>query len=170
MGIFDFFTSTRRPASGTPVRSPDDVRARLRAVNRPTAPFHVIDGASEGVDLIAEWRIVDATWYEIFAKAGLSKTFRIYLKLDPAEHQVRAMDREYSVEWRAGVPTLSIAVQAFKGQKQSIEFGAAYAFTEELRPGEVYNYRFSTKELKTPLQEAVTSCGWTYKGVAFGKL
>ncbi len=170
MGFLDFFTSTRRPASGTPVKSPDDVRARLQALNRPTAPYQVIDGQSEGVDLIAEWRIVDVKWYEIFAKAGLSKVFRIYLKLDPATHEVRAMDREYSVEWRVGVPALKVAVSAFKGQKQSIEFGKAYAFTEELRPGEVYNYHFSTKELKTPIQEAVTSSGWTYKGVAFGTL
>ena len=170
MGLFDFFTSTKRPPSGTPVLSQDEVLARLQGLNRLTAPYQVVDGRSEGVDLIAEWRIVDARWYEIFAKAGLSKVFRIYLKLDPATHQVRAMDREYSVEWRAGVPTLKVAVQAFKGQKQSIEFGAAYAFTEELRPGEVYNYRFSTKELKTPIQEAVTGAGWTYKGVAFGKL
>ena len=170
MGFFDFFTSTKRPASGTPVLLQDEVLSRLQGLNRLTAPYQVIDGGSEGVDLIAEWRIVDARWYEIFAKAGVSKVFRIYLKLDPATHEVRAMDREYSVEWRAGVPTLRIAARAFKGQKQSIEFGAAYAFTEELRSGEVYKYRFSTKDLKTPLQNAVTGAGWTYKGVAFGKL
>jgi hypothetical protein len=170
MGFFDFFTSTRRPASGTPALSPEAVRDRLERLNRPTAPYRMVDGRSEGVDLIAEWRVVDAQWYEIFAKAGLSKVFRIYLKLDPANHEVRAMDREYTVEWRAGVPALSVAVSGFKGQKQSIEFGKAYAFTESLTPGEVYNYHFNTKELKQPIQDAVTKSGWTYKGVAFGKL
>jgi hypothetical protein len=170
MGLLDFLTSTRRPASGTPVKSAEEVIARLKSLNRPTAPFQVIDGRAEGVDLIAEWRIVDARWYEIFAKAGLLKTFRIQLKVDAATHTVRAKDREYSIEWRAGVPTMKIAASGFKGQKQSIEFGRAYAFTEELRPGEVYNYRFTTTELKTPLQDAVTSSGWTYKGVPFGSL
>jgi hypothetical protein len=57
-----------------------------------------------------------------------------------------------------------------KGQIQSIELGKAYAFTEKLQPGEVYNYRFDTREIKKPLQDAVTSCGWTYKAVTFGKL
>lgn len=170
MGIFDFLTSTKRPASGTAVLPGQAVRERLLGVNRPTLPFQVIDGSAEGVDFIAEWRIVDAQWYEIFGKAGLTKVFKIYMKLHEDEHLVKAVDREYSVSWSAGIPSLSLEASAFRGQTQSIEFGKAYAFTETLAPGEVYNYRFDTREIKTPIQEAVTSCGWTYKGVAFGKL
>jgi hypothetical protein len=170
MGLFDFLTSTKRPPAGTPVRSPPEVLNLLMSLNRATAPYRLIDGKSEKVDLIAEWRIVDAEWYEVFAKAGLSKVFRIYLKLDPAQHEVRAMDREYTVEWSVGVPKLSVAVSRFKGQMQAVEFGKGYAFTETLAPGQVYNYRFNTKEIKQPIQDAVTSCGWTYRGVAFGKL
>ena len=170
MGLLDFLTSTKRPPSGTPVLSQQEVLAQLLAANRPTAPYRIMDGKSEDVDLIAEWRIVDAQWYEVFAKAGLSRVFRIYLKLDPSKHEVRASDREYTLEWRAGVPSLSITVSAFRGQKQEIQFGTAYAFTETLAPGQVYNYRFSTNELKTPLQDAVTRCGWTYRGLAFAKL
>jgi hypothetical protein len=170
MGMLDFLTSTKRPVAGTPALSRQEVIDRLMALNRPTAPYQLMDGTAENVDLIAEWKIVDARWYEIFAKAGLSKVFKIYLKLDPERHEVRAMDREYSVAWKAGVPTLSIAASAFKGQTQSVEFGKAYAFTETLAPGQVYNYRFDTREIKKPIQDAVTSCGWMYKGVAFGKL
>lgn len=165
MGFLDFFTSTRKPAAGVPVLSPEQVKQKLLAVNRPTAPFKITDGSAEGVDLIAEWKVVDAQWYEIFAKAGLKKTFRILLKLDPQKHEVRAQDREFEISWTAGVPKVSVAVSGFKGQKQEISFGTAYAFTEELKPGQVYKYRFNTKELKEPLQEAVTSSGWTYKGV-----
>ena len=80
------------------------------------------------------------------------------------------MDREISIEWRAGVPTVSFAASSFKGQQQSVEFGKAYGFTETLAPGEICNYRFATKELKEPIQAAATQSGWTYKGVAFGEL
>lgn len=170
MGLLDFLTSTKRPPAGTPVRSAQEVRTALLSLNRSTAPYRLIDGTSEKVDLIAEWRIVEASWYEVFSKAGLTKTFRIYLKLDPTSHEVRASDREYTLEWSVGVPKLSIAVSRFKGQIQEVEFGTAYAFTETLAPGQVYNYRFNTKELKQPIQDAVTSSGWTYRGVAFGKL
>ena len=168
--MFDFLSSTKRPAAGTPVLPPQAVRDRLLSLNRPTAPYQLIDGSSESVDLIAEWKIVDATWHEIFAKAGLSKVFKIYLKLDAKTNEVRAMDREYTVAWAAGVPNLSVAVSTFKGQTQSVQFGTAYAFTETLAPGQVYKYRFDTREIKKPIQDAVTGCGWTYKGVAFGKL
>ena len=170
MGLLDFFTSTKRPEPDTPVCSQDEVRTRILAVNRPTAPYQIIDGSSEGVDLIAEWKIVDAEWYEIFAKAGLEKVFKIYLKFDDSEKAVRTKDYQYTLTWSAGVPNLEVSSSKSWGQTQSVQFGSAYAFTEELRPGEVYNYRFSTGELKRPIQEAVTSCGWTYKGVTFGKL
>jgi hypothetical protein len=170
VGFLDALSSTKRPAAGTPVLSKEEVLARLKALNRPTAPYRVVDGAEEKVDLIAEWKVVDATWYQIFEKANLSKVFRVYLKLDDKNHEVRAMDREYTVAWSAGVPSLSIAATAFKGQMQSVEFGKAYAFTEKMGVDEVYSYRFDTGEIKKPLQQAVTASGWTYRGVAFGKL
>jgi hypothetical protein len=170
VGLLDWFTGTKRPAGDVPRRPPEEVHAALLAVNRPTAPFTVRDGRADGVDLVAEWRIVDASWYEVFAKAGLSKVFRVLIRLDPGEAEVRAVDQEWSVEWRAGVPSLTLAAEAFRGQKKSVEFGTAYAFTEQGPYGQVYRYRFSTSELKAPLQEATLACGWTWKGVAFGKL
>ena len=170
MRLWDFLTATKRPEEGTPACAADELRERILALNRETAPYRLTEGAAESVDLIAEWKIVDAQWSQIFAKAGLEKVFKIYLKLDPDAHEVRASDREYEVAWEAGVPGLSLAASTFRGQKQSFQFGTAYAFTEEFRPGQVYNYRFATRELKQPIQEAVTACGWTYKGVAFGKL
>ncbi len=167
--MFDFLTSTKRPASGTPVLPASEVLARLKALDRDTAPWRIVDGAAEGVDLIAEWKIVDAKWYEIFAKAGLTKVFRILLKLDEQAKQVRAQDREYEVSWRAGTPSLSVAASGFKGQSTSVQFGKSYGFKEDLSIGKQYEYFFKTSEIKTPVQEAVVGCGWIYKGVVFGK-
>jgi hypothetical protein len=164
MGIFD----KKKPTG--PAKSVEEVRAGLLALNRESAPYCILDGQAEGVDLIAEWKIVDARWYEIFAKANLTKVFRIYMKLDTTKNEVRTQDHEYTLEWRAGVPALKLAASSFQGQMTSVEFGTAYAFTEELAPGQVYKYRFNTNELKKPIQEAVAACGWGYKTVSFGKL
>ena len=167
MGLFGF---GKKSDKNTPALSAEEVRQRLLALNRETAPYQIIDGASQNVDFIAEWKIMDAKWYELFAKANTTKVFRIYMKFDPAKNQVRGKDEEFTVSWKAGIPSLSIAVSKFQGQMTSVEFGAAYAFTEELKPGVVYNYRFNTNEIKKPIQEVVATCGWDYKGVAFGKL
>jgi hypothetical protein len=170
MGLFDWLTGTKRPAAGVAPKSKADVHAALLAVNRASAPFVVRDGKPEKVDLVAEWRIVEAKWYEIFAKAGLKSVFKVLMRLDEASHEVRAVDQEWTVEWRAGVPKLALSAEAFRGQKKEISFGQAFAFTEKGGYGEVYNYKFSTGELKPPLQKAVTDAGWTWRGVTFGKL
>src|SRR5215212_8099969 len=167
MGLFGF---GKKSDKNTPALSVDVVRQRLLELNRDTAPYQIMDGSSQKVDLIAEWKIEEEKWYDLFAKASISKVFRIYMKFDTDKQQVRGKDEEFSVEWHAGVPSLSIAASKFQGQMTSVEFGAAYAFTEELKPGVVYKYRFNTNEIKKPIQEAVTACGWAYKGVAFGKL
>lgn len=171
MGLFDKLSGTKKPERGTPVAAPQEVANAILAINRPTAPYQVRPARpDEGCDFVAEWRIVDASWYEIFAKASLTKVFQIQLRLDAENAEVRAVDREWSVEWRAGVPTLSASVEAFRGQKTEISFGTAYAFTEQGPFGEVYNYRFRTSELKDPLADAITAKGWSYRPVAFGKL
>jgi len=170
MGFFsklkDTFTGTKRPAENTPVLSVDELKERIFAANRDTAPFdYRYAQHNEEGDLVAEWKIVDAKWYEVFAKAGLKKSFKIHMRIDEENHEIRAVDKELLVSWKGGVPTLSLSVQAFKGQKLSVEAGTAYAFTEEGKAGQVYKYRFDTRELKKPLQEAVTGAGWTYRGV-----
>ena len=167
MGLFGF---GKKPDKNVAVLSVDEVRGRILTLNRESAPYQIVDGAAQKVDLIAEWKIVDAKWVEIFAKASLTKVFRVYMKFDESKHEVRGKDEEFTVSWKAGVPSLAIAASKFQGQMTSVEFGASYAFTEELKPGVVYNYRFSTNEIKKPIQEAVAACGWGYKGVAFGKL
>ncbi len=170
MGLFDIFTGVKRPKPGVAPVSAEEMRAAIMAVNRDTAPFQITPCSDGSCDFVAEWRIVDAKWYEIFAKAGLKKVFRVKMRLDEANHELRAVDEEYTVEWRAGVPHLSLAASGFRGQKSEVSFGTAYAFTEELRPGQVYKYRFNSSELKKPLQEAVTGAGWSWRPVAFGRL
>ena len=62
MGLLDILTGTKRPGDGTPACSAEELRSRLLGLNRETSPWHVVDGTASGVDLIAEWKIVDAKW------------------------------------------------------------------------------------------------------------
>ena len=171
MGLFDLFTGRKAPPAGTPRADAEELRAAFLALDRDTAPFTVREGGSEGADLVAEWRIVDARWYEVFAKAGLGKGAQVLLRLDAQTGEVRNVQRDYTVEWRAGVPSLSFSAEAFRGQKVEMSWGAGAAFREEdLRFGKVYEYRFRTSELKDPLREVAAIHGWTWRPVAFGRL
>ena len=171
MGLFDKLKGTKKPAEGVVAKSEAAVRAALLAINREGAPFVVHEATGdEKAEVVAEWKIVDAKWYEVFAKAGLKKVFKVLMRLDAEKNEVRAVDQEWSVEWNAGVPSLALSAEAFRGQKTSVEFGQAFAFTETLDYGQVYKYKFATGELKGPLSEAVTAAGWTWRAVAFGKL
>ena len=170
MGLFDWMTGSKRAPAGVPRLAGPALRDSLLAVNRDTAPFTVRDGAPEGVDMVAEWRIVDAQWYEIFAKAGVQRVFKVLMKFDEAKGEVRAVDQAWEVEWSAGIPVLSARAEGIRGQTWEKSFETVYAFREDLSFGEVYSYRFDTSEIKDPLRAAVLEAGWGWRGVAFGKL
>lgn len=170
MKLIDWLTGSKPAPSGVAAEPVAKLRKRLMAINRESAPFKIRSGAPEGVDLVAEWRIVDAKWYEIFAKAGLKRVFKVLMKFDAERREVRAVDQAWEIEWRAGVPDLSVAASGFRGQSWEKSFETVYAFREDLSYGKVYEYRFDTKEIKAPLVEAAQQAGWGWRGVAFGKL
>jgi len=163
MGLLDKFRGVKRPEEGTPALGRDEVLRRLTAIAGEQVPFTVRPGAE--ADLEVEWRIVDAQWYEIFAKAGLEKSHKILLALDEAEHEVRALEQSWEVAWRAGVPELSMSMERFQGRTMgSKSWGSSYAFTgvDPLDWGQVYKYRFDVSEMKDPVVAVTTGAGWSY--------
>jgi hypothetical protein len=163
MGILDFLRGIKRPESGMAQQPRDELQRRLLALQHEQVPFTI--RPDDESDLVAEWRIVDASWYEIFARAGLKKTHRIYLRLDEGRHEVRALEESWEVEWEAGVPRLSLSIQKQQGRTLgSRSFGTGYAFkgVNPLSFGEVYDYRFDVSEMKDPIVHTVLAGGWTW--------
>ncbi|MDQ0465304.1 hypothetical protein QO010_003091 [Caulobacter ginsengisoli] len=171
MKLWDLITGSRPAPKGVRRLGAAALRERLMALNRDTAPWKVRSGAREHVDLVGEWKIVDARWYEIFAKAGLKRTFKVLMKFDAEKHEVRAVDQAWEIEWKVGGhPVLTLEATAFRGQQWEKSFEAVYAFREDLSYGEIYSYRFDSEEIKDPLRKAVHDAGWGWRGVAFSKL
>lgn len=155
MGLFG---SGKRNNPQTPPQPPERVAAVLLAINRPDLPFVVRDGGPEGVDLVAEYRIVDAAWRDVFAKAGLKKIFRTLMRLDPSRNEVRHIDEQSSVDWVNGLP---VARSYKRGQQTEASWGKGYGLTGQ----KLYEYKFTSGELHGPLKEAVRSAGWKWRGV-----
>jgi hypothetical protein len=163
MSILDKLRGIKPAEAGVVAVDRDELERRLLGLNHEQVPFTVERGATSDVE--AAWKIVEASWYEIFAKSGIKKSHRIYLKLDDGKREVRALEESLEVEWRAGVPSLSVSVEKMQGRTLgSKSFGKGYAFTgvNPLTFGEAYSYRFDVSEMKGPIVETITSAGWSY--------
>lgn len=163
MGFFDRLTGTKHPESGIAAQPPAQVRDALLAINGPNVPFVIRDGSPEKVDLVAEWKLVDAQWRGIFFQCGLKKSVKVLMRLDSAKNAVRSIDEERGFSWsRDGSPRFEKSYQ--RGQIRGRQYGRATG-----ADGVIYEYNFSAAELKQPLQQAVTNAGWTWRGLLAGK-
>jgi hypothetical protein len=169
VSILDPLTSTRRPHPGTPVLPAAEVRARLLGLNRPSAPYRILAGEKQE-DLAAEWKIADAEWQPLFVRSGIRRVVRILLRIDPARHVVRMTDRVYDVAWEGDVPALLQAHDHLVGARRRLESSQEIAYSEQKAADEVLRYRFETREMREPIGDVVTRCGWSLKAPAFARL
>lgn len=161
------WAGTIEPAAGvTPVATEAELRRRLLGVSRRDLPF-TIEEQPNG-DLVAEWRVVDATWASVFSRAGLKKSLRLRLRLG-ADRIVRAIESERAVSWSAGLPGLLAAVSWSRPIRFfHVEAGSAHGLL--YRDGEwhvdaAYQYRYSAIEVKSPVVRAIVDAGWTFRPV-----
>lgn len=175
MGLLDRLKGIKDPAPGVAPVPQRELHQKLLELNNDELPFSVASGpgGDEG-DVVAEWKIADATWYEIFAKAKLEKSHTIRLGLSQKDNEVRVLDESREVEWRAGVPTLSGSIEVFRGRTlvdKEYETVFAWKGPNPLDYGQVYEYSFDVSEMKDPIAKVVTSNGWTFRPVTTrGKL
>jgi hypothetical protein len=170
VGLMDSLKGIARAKEGVVPLPKAAVKEKLLGLNQDELPFMMSEGGE--VDLVAEWKIVDAAWYEIFAKAKLEKTHKIWLALNEAARTVKVLEESYTVNWRAGVPNISFSAEKFQGRSiGNKSFGVGYAFqgADPLKYGQVYNYRFDVSEMKNPIIEIVTAAGWDYVPVVSKK-
>jgi len=175
MGLLDKLKGIKEPEPGVAPIPHNELQDKLLALNDDRIPFSVKTGpgGDEG-DLIAEWKIVDAAWYEIFGKANFEKSHTIRLGLSDKDNEVRVLEESREVEWNAGAPSLSASIEVFKGRTMaSKSFGTAYAWksVNPLDFGQVYEYKFDVSEMKDPIAKVITKSGWSYRPVmSRGKL
>jgi hypothetical protein len=167
MSLRDRFTGTRHPEPGVPPRPAHEVRAALLAVGGPDVPYVVREGLADGADLVAEWRVRDPTWHSFFARAKVSRSLETRMRLVPEKHEVRALDREWEVTWVGDRPKLAVSAEWSRGQVRSVSRSWTVERGPDGRIRATEDYRLDTVEMKRPLQEAVLSAGWTWRGALF---
>ncbi len=175
------------PVSPPPGMPADAARMyqALIDLNAADKPFRIIDGSAREVDLIAEWKLVDKSWWDYFRLAGVENIFLILIRLDVDNRQVFTRDEHYSVSWDAGAPLLSLMEELgsahmeasfFRGQTWGFQHEQEYTTKELLRvlkvlllewrwewPQPVYSFTFSSSVIKKPIQNAIRQCGWKHR-------
>ena len=152
---------------GAPRLTASELTARLEAINALDAPFRIERGAQPN-EFFATWRYADAKWIDLARARGLRRAFRIRLKLDEAAHTVRATDYAASFDWSAGRGGADIEWKAMMGivffqVERHRVFGLQLDEHGRFKPELSYAYQFNLSEMKSPLVEAVTRAGWSWR-------
>jgi hypothetical protein len=139
----------------------------LTALNDNAKPYQIVKGAES--DLVAEWKLADATWYGIFNKNRLQTAYRALLLLDEPRHSVRCYEEYRSLSWAVGTAGLEPIVhyqKSFFGGRILFKktYGKGYGFrtTDPGSAGKVYEYRFDVDEIRGPIIAVVESAGWEW--------
>jgi hypothetical protein len=124
------------------------------ARNAEGTPY-VVTPTAEGFDVGID--IVDARWFELYRKVGLSRTFVHHVAVDGTTYTVT--DDSRTLEWEAGSPRLGATLERFVGRKYEFSFQKTIAITEEARLDTVVNYTFSSEEGRKLIKRAAREQG-----------
>ena len=139
----------------------------LTALNDNAKPYQIVKGAES--DLVAEWKIADATWYGIFNKNKLTTAYKAFLLIDEVRHSVRCYEEYRSLTWSVGTaglePVIHYQKSFFGGRilfKKTYGVGYGFRTTDPRSAGKVYEYRFDIDEIRDPIIATIEANGWEW--------
>ncbi len=163
------WASKIEPKAGVLPISREDLVGKLLAINDPKLPWQIKRGEKE--DLIAEWKIVDEKWVDMFAANRINRVHKLRFRFEPKNYTVHIQDVERNVAWRVGVdgrPQATLRASGARGINfYQYDWGASYGVIYKdgkLKVDFAYNYKFNLQEMKNPLIEIVVENGWIWKG------
>ncbi|MEU0597700.1 hypothetical protein ABZ484_05520 [Streptomyces sp. NPDC006393] len=171
VGFFDRLTGTKYPDSGVPPLASPEVRAALLALNGAGNPYLVRNARpAEKADLVVDWRMPEPGAGSSYSTRRREQSIKTRIRLDASRREARAVD-----EWRKVVrvgnpPGLTVGREHGRGPVNMVYREWTYERGPDGRRRRVEAFRFDSREVKVPLQEAVLGAGWTWRGVVFGRL
>ncbi|MDF3300956.1 hypothetical protein [Streptomyces tropicalis] len=170
MGLFDKLTGTRHPAEGVSPVPREELRATLLGLNQPEVPYVVRYSAGEQCDLVAEWRLTEPAWQQVFVRSEISHAVRIRMRLDPEVREVRALEEQRELS-RVGSPArLQVTAQYSRGPSRTVSRRWTVGRNADGRLAATETFTFDSTQMREPLRDTVLKSGWIWRGVVFGKL
>jgi hypothetical protein len=147
-----------------------EARAALLALNVPEHEYRLVPLSDTEMRL--DWNVVDASWYELFAKVKFSIVYRARLYLHEPEHEVRCHETLRSSSRFIGFdgfrPRFSFQFYYRSGALNVIWSGFAYGIKKGFPPqiGQVYSFSLDTIRAKREIAAAANTVGWAFRPVA----
>lgn len=137
--------------------SADERGRMLEAVRRSTAGTpYVVTETPSGFDVALD--IVDAQWFGLYSAEGLTKVFVHHVAV-PGDGTYAVTDDAFTLEWEAGVPTLSASVERTRGHVKEVGFEKVWAFDRSGRFGKVVDVRFDSERGRRLIRDAAKDVG-----------
>ena len=133
------------------------LRRQILAVNHSRAP---VMAEERLYDLVLTWKYVDARWWEVLSKAGLTRLYELHVKLDEKRRVATLIDVHKSVHWRVGPTQVHIGKRSSRGVLVGYEIGEQWGIKENWEQGVVFDYKFVPAEIKTPVMNTILRSGW----------
>ena len=104
---------------------------------------YVVTSTDTGFDVTLD--VVDAQWFGLFNKAGLSHVFVHHVTVgDDGRYSIT--DESRTVEWVAGTPRVSANAERQYGRVKTLGAQKVWAFDAQGRIGVQADYRFDSEE------------------------
>lgn len=138
-------------------KSLTEMKSTILLLNRSDIPIEVSDNRGA---LTLTWKYLDAQWYEIIAKSGLTESYTLRVVFDEKKHLATLTDIKRSISWRKDLRSVQFGFFAFRGVSLDVEVGKAWGITERFMPGKIYEYHFRTSEIRNPVLNSLLEGGW----------
>ncbi|GAA1477681.1 hypothetical protein GCM10009623_21270 [Nocardioides aestuarii] len=125
----------------TPPPAAEDFRRRVEQATDGTP--YAVTPTERGFDVAID--IVDAQWFGLFNKAGLSKHYLHHVAV-AGDGSYTITDDARSVEWVAGVPQATGSAERQLGRVKELGVQKVWAIGEDGRFGQVVDFRFNSEE------------------------
>ena len=132
-------------------------------------PFNIIK--ENDFEFKINWKIVSAKWREVLGMAWKDKTYHAWVSLDEKNKQVNYAEAILEKEKTLGAVKSRITSIILKGTLiPRKEQGKQYSIKKDFSIGEVYDYKFSPKEIKKVIMQIALKNGWNFKMVLFPRM
>lgn len=147
------------PSDAPPITE-TELREKILAINETDSPYLVEERRQK---LVVTWNYVDAEWWNILSKSGMSKIYELHIKFDEENHTATFIDVHKSIQWRAGPTDVKIRGGFSRGIDLTYQREVGYGWNEEGQFERVVDYEFRNSDLKNPLVNLFVENGWRVK-------